>query len=193
MKDYGAAGDNELMQWIAQADKEAFSALMRRYLPAVLAFNRQYVPQYAEDIAQESFIRLWSKAPQWQEKGISPKAWLLRVSYNQCIDQLRKNQPVELDEHVPAQADATASVERLIQAESDLLQQRKALQHLPERQRSAIVLTACSGLSNKDAAAALGISIDALESLLARGRHTLKMLFEQATGYSGGEINHDDT
>lgn len=192
MKDYSVAGDNELMQWIALADKEAFTVLMRRYLPAILAFNRQYVPHDAEDIAQESFIRLWNNAPQWQEKGISPKAWLLRVSYNQCIDRLRKNQPVELDEHVPEKADAMASIERLMQAESDLLQQRKALRHLPERQRSAIVLTACSGLSNKDAAAVMGISIDALESLLARGRRTLKDLFEQATGYRGGEINHDD-
>ena len=190
MTHYEQSGDNSLMALIAQGDKKAFTELMRRYLPVVLNFNKQYLPQEAEDICQEAFIRLWNKAPDWRDHGISPKAWLLRVSYNLCIDELRKHKTETLDNLDAQLADSSHAGERLLAAQTDLDQQLQALQALPERQRSAILLCAISDLSNKDAAAVLNISVDALESLLSRGRRALKKAFTERTGYEFGDY-HD--
>lgn len=186
------AGENNLMRLIAQGDKQAFNVLMRRHLPAVLNFCRQYLPEEAEDITQEAFLRLWNKAPQWQDQGISPKAWLMRVSYNLCIDELRRCKTDALDGQEQSRPDPCCSSERQLSAQADLRQQQLALQNLPENQRSAITLCAYSGLSNKEAAAVLNVSVDALESLLARGRRKLKQAFSLATGYQAGEIIDDD-
>ena len=171
--------DKELMQMIANGDKTAFSMLMNRHIAVVLNFNKQYLSEEAEDITQEAFIRLWNKAPDWQDKGISPKAWLMRVSYNLCIDELRKRKTVLLEDTYPNLIDTQPTHEQTLVIQSDFQLQLSALNTLPERQRSAITLCAYNGLNNKQAAIVLNISADALESLLARGRRTLKKLLRK--------------
>jgi len=174
--------DKALLALIAQGDKSAFAQLMRKHVPAVTGFAMRYFSQKtdAEDIAQETFIRLWCKAPAWEDKGVSVKAWLFKVAYHQCIDQLRKQKNQFNYAEEPAVIDESACIDRLMSVETDLSIQKLALQGLPERQRTAIMLCAVKGLSNSDAAAVLGISVDAMESLLARGRRKLKQLFIQA-------------
>lgn len=178
--------DKALLALIAQGDKVAFAHLMQRHLPAVTGFAMRYFSQKtdAEDIAQETFTRLWCKAPVWEDKGISVKAWLFKVAYHQCIDQLRKQKNQFNYDKEPVVIDEFACVDRLMGVESDLSIQKLALQGLPERQRTAIMLCAVKGLGNSDAAAVLGISVDAMESLLARGRRKLKQLFIQANELS---------
>ncbi|WP_036300469.1 sigma-70 family RNA polymerase sigma factor [Methylomarinum vadi] len=192
MTGYRQSGDNALMALIAQGDRQAFGELMHRHLPAVVNFSKQYLPQEAEDICQEAFLRLWNKAPDWQDQGFSPKAWLMRVSYNLCIDELRKRKADALEDRDMQLSDIRSSGERQLAAQSDLRQQMLALQTLPERQRSAITLCAYSGLNNKEAAEVLNISVDALESLLARGRRTLKKAFSESTGYASGDYHDYD-
>lgn len=192
MADYRQAGDSELMARVAAGDKQAFGELMHRYLPVVLTCNKQYLPQEAEDITQEAFIRLWNKAPAWRDRGISPKAWLLRISYNLCIDELRRRKTERLDSLDVPLSDPLASSERRLAARADLQQQLVALRSLPERQRDAIILCACSGLNNNEAAAVMDISVDALEALLSRGRRKLKQTFAMATGYGSGDCHDYD-
>lgn len=176
--------DEALFTLISQGDKVAFSILMQRYLTPVILFVMRYFPQRteAEDIAQETFIRLWSKAPVWQDKGISVKAWLFKVAYNQCIDQMRKQKLEYTPEMDDSIIDEQAFIEQLMQIESDLSRQKLALDNLPERQRTAITLCAVKGLSNKETAIVMNISIDALESLLARGRRKFKKLYQLNKG-----------
>lgn len=174
--------DQSLLALIAKGDRDAFSQLMQRYLNPIILFAMRYFPQKsdAEDIAQETFIRLWCKSPDWQDRGISVKAWLYRVAYNQCIDQLRKQKfelRADCDENI---VDESAFIDRMMGVEQDLIVQKIALGNLPERQRTAIMLCAVRGLSNIDAAIVMGISIDALESLLARGRRKLKKLYHES-------------
>lgn len=173
--------DRELLELIAQADKHAFSLLMERHLGSVINFAMRYFSHRsdAEDIAQETFIRLWCKAPAWQDKGISVKAWLYRVAYNQSIDQLRKQKLEYKAENDESIIDENAYIEKQIGIETALRIQRSALDSLPERQKTAIALCSIRGLSNNEAAIVMGISVDALESLLARGRRKLKKLYTQ--------------
>ena len=174
--------DEQLLALIAEGDKQAFSLLMKHYLPAVINFSLRYFPQRsdAEDIAQETFTRLWCKAPVWQDKGISVKAWLFRVAYNQSIDQLRKQKPEYLADYDENIIDEAAFIERMMDIDSRLSIQRVALENLPERQRTAIALCAIKGFSNSEAAIVMGTSVDALESLMARGRRTLKKMVSLA-------------
>lgn len=168
--------DEQLLLLIAQGDKQAFSQMMGCYLPAVINFSMRYFSQRsdAEDIAQETFTRLWCKAPVWQDKGVSVKAWLYRVAYNQSIDQLRKQKPEYLSDYDENIIDEAAFIESMMDVDAKLSLQRIALETLPERQRTAIALCAIKGFSNSEAAIVMGISVDALESLMARGRRKLK-------------------
>lgn len=174
--------DKTLLARISQGDKTAFSIVMQRYLSSVTLFVMRYFSQRseAEDIAQEVFIRLWCKAPVWEDKDVPVKAWLYRVAYNLCIDQSRKQKLEYGSDYDERIIDENAFIEKLIGAEAELAVQKMALDNLPERQRTAIMLCAIKGLSNKETAIVMGISIDALESLLARARRKLKKLYNLA-------------
>ena len=90
--------------------------------------------------------------------------------------------------------DEKAFIEKLVIVESELSIQKIALDQLPERQCTAIMLCTLKGLSNDEAATVMGISVNALESLLARGRRNLKKLYQQIIEEQGyvekKAINH---
>lgn len=172
---WAAQEDSQLMVAIAQGDKDAFTEIVSRHLNAVIHFAMRYVGRRveAEDVAQEAFIRIWKNAAKWEPKGFSFRSWLYRITYNLCIDELRKRKPVtdveedELPNHGDQPDDGLYRDEQ---------QQKvaRALSALPERQRTAIALSVYQGLSNRDAAQVMEISIEALESLLSRARRTLR-------------------
>ena len=172
---WAALEDSQLMAAVAQGDKDAFTEIVARHLNAVVHFALRYVGRRsdAEDVAQEAFIRLWKHAINWEPKGYSFRSWVYRITYNLCIDEIRKRKPV-------SQIEDEISIASGEQPDEDLYrsQQQKevaaALDELPERQRSAIIMCVYQGLSNRDAAEVMDISIDALESLLSRARRTLR-------------------
>ena len=172
---WAAQEDSQLMAAVAQGDKDAFTEMVSRHLNAVIHFALRYVGRRAEaeDVAQEAFIRIWKNAASWEPKGFSFRSWLYRITYNLCIDELRKRKPVSEinDEMLSNYGD---------QPDDDLYRDQQqqqvamALDNLPERQRTAITLCVYQGLSNRDAAKVMDISIEALESLLSRARRTLR-------------------
>jgi RNA polymerase sigma-70 factor (ECF subfamily) len=128
----------------------------------------------AEDMAQEAFIRLWKQAPKWQPKA-QIRTWLHRVTHNLCVDYLRKQKRYS-DDEVPEMADPAPNALEL-KAQRQLGDKvTEALQKLPARQRIAISLVHFEECGNMEAAAIMDISVEALESLLARGRRKLKEL-----------------
>jgi len=179
--------DQDLVGQVGRGDKNAFSLLVDRYLKDVIYFSLRYINQRAdaEDIAQETFIRLWSKAPGWQDQGYTLKAWLFRVAYNLCIDELRKQKHLVNAETDEQAINSLGYSDDLVADQDNLTIQATMLNNLPERQRTALTLCAYQGLSNKEAAAVMNVSVDALESLLSRGRRKLKKLFYQATETTG--------
>lgn len=116
------------------------------------------------------------KAKNWEPGGASLKSWLYRVARNLCIDDMRKKRPVPVEDIEIAGAELLSAGESgSIDRDLDLkVVVRAAIARLPERQQSAIVLVHYQGFSGTEAADALGISVEALESLLARGRRTLR-------------------
>jgi len=178
-QDIGNITDEELMAMIARGDKQAFNEFLLRHLQLIVNFSVRYVNDYsaAEDVAQEAFTRVWRKAVSWTSQGVSPLSWVYRITYNLCMDYLRKNDGqvnTESSEHIDV---SLTPEEHLISNDKTRLL-NKSLMELPERQRSAIMLCAYQGLSNIEAASVLDCSVDALESLLSRGRRSLKKKLE---------------
>jgi RNA polymerase sigma-70 factor (ECF subfamily) len=183
------ADDDELMRRIQQQDQQAFATLVEHYLGTLHGFAQRMLgnPTEADDIVQEAFLRVWQKSTQWHRQSAQLSTWLHRIIYNLCIDYYRcqKAEYVDIealdlsDEHQPAEFRQQADVE---------VQVKTALQQLPPAQRSAIILCHYQEMSNREAAAILGISVAALESLMARGRRTLRKILQAQAGNLLGEL-----
>lgn len=169
--------DNTLLIRIANGDKVAFGELLDRYLKPVIAFTRRYTTNYADadDIAQETFTQVWLKAADWQDQGTTALGWIYRIAYNRCIDLMRRTRRMVLVDEVEISQTGDDPADQLADMAS-VTHIETCLKLLPERQYTAIVLSAITGLSNKEAAGVMGLSVEALESLLARGRKRLKEL-----------------
>lgn len=168
--------DDALIRRIAAGDEQAWPTLVDRHLAALVALGWHMLGNRgeAEDVAHETFVRLMRKVGDWQTGGPKLRTWLTRVATNLCIDRhrARRHLPLEVAEAEPDPApDQGGGIDRRL----DLARNVKgALDSLPERQRIAITLVHYQGCTNGEAAALLEVSVDALESLLARGRRALR-------------------
>lgn len=167
--------DEALLVLYANGDRAAAQALVMRLTPMVLGYAARLLrdPTEAEDVAQEAMLRLWKVAPDWRQGEAKVTTWLYRVVSNLCTDRLRKKRGVALDS-VPEPEDGKPSVsQRLIDAERTAALYG-ALDTLPERQRQAVILRHIEGAMNPEIAQILEISVEAVESLTARGKRALK-------------------
>ena len=122
---------------------------------------------------QDAFLKLWTHAARWEPGKAKFETWLYRVTMNKCYDRLRKRQGASLDEAAEV-ADPAPPADCVLENAELAGQIESALAALPERQRAAILLCHQQEKGNIEAAEILGISVEALESLLARGRRALR-------------------
>lgn len=169
------SGDAALMRAALSGDDSAWAKIVSAHLHIVhrTAYRLVRDTQLAEDIAQESFLRLWKIAESWQPRA-RISTWLCHVARNLAIDVIRRRtreRTQEVDDtivaHDPSALEQMSS--RETQGEID-----KALAALPERQRHAIMLVHFGECTGAAAADVLGISVEALESLLSRARRALR-------------------
>ena len=168
--------DAELVARVGMGDRFAAQALVARHLPGMLRLARRMLPSQAEaeDCVQDAFLKLWTHAARWKPGQAKFETWLYRVTLNQCYDRLRRKPTLGLEAaaEVPDSAPAADTVLERVGVAAEV---EAALQTLPERQRAAILLCHYQEHGNIEAADILGVSVEALESLLARGRRTLRM------------------
>jgi RNA polymerase sigma-70 factor (ECF subfamily) len=167
--------DEALLVQVADGDPAAVRALVGRKLPRILMLAQRMLadPAEAEDVAQEAFLRVWKQAPKWRPGTARFDTWLHRVTLNLCYDRLRRRREIATDTP-PEQIDEGLAPDRGLMAQDTGVRVNQALQRLPDRQREAIVLCHYQELGNIEAAAAMGVSVEALESLLSRGRRSLR-------------------
>jgi RNA polymerase sigma-70 factor (ECF subfamily) len=175
------ATDEALLAAYAAGDGAAARVLVGRLAPRILRLARRLLadPAEAEDVTQEALLRLWQMAPRWQAQGASPATWLHRVAVNLATDRLRRRRGPGLgpglDEIDEPEDDTPGPAEALIQADR-LAALDAALARLPDRQRAAVVLRHLEGMTNPEIALELGIGVEAVESLTARGKRRLAQL-----------------
>jgi len=121
-------------------------------------------------------MRLWKIAPEWRQGEAEVSTWLYRVVANLCTDRLRRrNRGVALDA-IAEPEDSTPSVAERIQTTARHRALTDALGQLPERQAQAVALRHLEGLANPEIAEIMGIGVEAVESLTARGKRALAAL-----------------
>lgn len=171
----------ELVGQLKQGSTMAYQKILEIHLPSISRYVVRMTgnPSDAEDITQDVFIRLWQKSSQFNPAAARLTTWLHKIAHNLCIDHFRKLKS-DTREYQDESIDATDPVQQLVDLRATA-SITAAMLGLPERQRSAIVMCHYRGLSNKEAAVILDISIDALESLLSRGRNKLRHLLNGAT------------
>ncbi len=167
--------DSELVRRAGMGDRKAIRELVSTKLPWILALARRMLgdPTEAEDVAQESFLRLWRQAPRWRPGAARIDSWLYRVTLNLCYDRLRRRREIPTAEP-PDRPDPGHGPEALLQARVIGERIDAGLLALPVRQREAMALVHFQELAGAEAAQIMGVSIEALESLLARARRTLR-------------------
>jgi RNA polymerase sigma-70 factor (ECF subfamily) len=161
------------MARVAEGDAEAFRVLTGRHAASITAHAKRMLRDAteAEDIVQEAFLRLWKNASSYRPDA-RLSTFLHRIVHNLCVDNLRARRPGDPDAVEELASEDRPS--RELGTRSRAAQVHEAVKALPERQRAALSLVHFEGLSNLEAADILQVSVDALESLLARARRTLR-------------------
>jgi RNA polymerase sigma factor (sigma-70 family) len=168
--------DVELLARIGSGVPAAVREMVSRKLPRLLSLATRMLGDHVEarDVAQETFVQIWKHARRWQAGRARFDTWVHRVALNLCNDRLRRRKDavpfddaLETIDPTPvqdAQLDQTSRSERI----------NAALAALPTRQREALILQYYQDCSNVEAAGLMGITVDALESLLSRARRNLR-------------------
>ena len=171
-----APDDNDLLADIAAGSHGAFRLLIERYRRPMLTLALRTVGNAAdaEEIVQEVFLKVWIAAPRWDTSGDAKfSTWLFRVALNLCIDH-RRRRPVcsleDIEEPIDPAPGGLAGAEARQRHDMLLL----AMSSLPKRQHAALSLYYFWDEGALRTAEILGLSVPAFQSLLLRGRRSLK-------------------
>ncbi len=158
----------------ARRDATSFAELVSRYYKPVyrMVWRMMNGNAETEDVAQEAFVKLWQNPAQVREPK-ALKGWLMRVAYNLAIDRLRGRVHADI-EAVPEIIDPGQRTDAALDGRAATARVDRAIAGLPERQKLAVSLVYFEGMTNIAAASIMDISVDAIESLLSRGRRSLK-------------------
>lgn len=188
--------EQELASLARRGDQDAFAQLVRDNERRVytLALRLCGNPEDAMDLAQETFLRAWSALPNFRGSS-SFSTWLYRLTYNACVDFLRKNSlrrevSLPLTEEAPDVPDHTGDPHQALERKERRQALERGLAQLPEHYRSVLVLRELSGLSYQEIGDVLKLDLGTVRSRLARARGELrKILRKDGNFFDGGASN----
>ena len=168
--------DAELVERILKGDEAAFTALMRRHKTWLYQFIRRHTStsEDAYDVVQDTFASAW-RALKGYDRERPFEIWLRRIALNKCRDRGRREAVRRtafrlmgrFEDQTPAAAEHTE-----IQNET-LRRLQRALEALPPKYREAITLTALQGMSQREAAEVLGVTVKVVELRVYRAKQRL--------------------
>jgi RNA polymerase sigma-70 factor (ECF subfamily) len=172
--------DSELLDKLAIGDEAAFRMLVERHIDRAYAIALRIVGNAAdaEDVVQDTMLKIWSHRGRWQHGRAKFSTWLYRVISNRCID-LRRKPRNENVETVPEVADGQPGAIEIIERNELNGMLELAMQRLPEQQRIAVIFSYHENMSNGEIAQVMDTTVAAVESLLKRGRQQLRQLLRK--------------
>ena len=178
---YGYQEENRMNEtiWVQQTldgDRDAFANLVEKYKTSVynLAYRMLGRPTEAEDAAQETFLRAYTRLGSYKPEH-KFSSWLLAITAHLCIDHLRRAQPLLLEEVQPYEVEDGQSEDpeaALLAVEREEAVQR-LLEALPAHYRLVIVLRYWHDLSYREIAQVTRLSEGAVKTRLHRARRML--------------------
>ncbi len=167
-----APTDEALLAAVALGDPQAFAVLFDRHAPRVLGLARIMLGDdtAAQDILQDTFLRVWRYAGSVDPRRGSATSWLLTIARNLCVDTARTQDRVAaVDPRVLIEVvgrEGGPSPEDRAAAADDLARLRTAVRALPPAQRRALLLARWHGRSAAEIAAAEGVPLETIRSRL---------------------------
>jgi RNA polymerase sigma-70 factor, ECF subfamily len=171
-----------LMAEIAAGRETALARLMGLFGRDIAVFAARYLGNRADgdEIAQETFLRVWRMAGRYDPARARVATWLYRIAANLCIDRHRRNRFWRIfgresaEDWAEVLADPAPDATMVVAGRQRLARVRVGIAALPDRQRMAIMLCAVAGLETPAIAEAMGTSAGAVEQLLVRARRQLR-------------------
>ncbi|GGF88882.1 RNA polymerase sigma factor [Paenibacillus abyssi] len=182
--------DSQLIREIKDGNVQLYSELMRRYQRKILSFifhmlKGAQLELLAEDLCSETFYKAYRSLHSFREVDASFSTWLYTIARNTVLSELRKQKSgnLSLDDsgYVPiAPFEAVPEQQILLNERMSLV--RDAINNLPEKQRSALILREYDQLDYQEIACILGQTVSSVKSLLFRARASVKVQLEPYFG-----------
>lgn len=174
-----------LMAALAKGEETAFAYVFREYYSVLLNYASRLLhdAEEANDVVQDTFCRLYDRRKTLHE-GIDLKPYLYKAAYNGCMNALKHRRveqdyiDKELEEFYFSRVVETPEAELALQDEELRRAVDRAVQNLPGRCREVFVLSKIEGLSNKEIADKLQISVKTVENQMTTALSKLRKELE---------------
>lgn len=172
--------DNQLIDLTLKGQTQAFEELVKRHQRQIYALALKMLknPDDASDVAQDVFLKAYEVLGTFQKKS-SFHTWLYRITVNFCINHLRRDKGkyhVELEHYHAVQEPKALDRMDLMEVEEEL---NNAIQQLPEKQQTTVMLRACEGLPYKEIAKILDCSIGTVKANYFHAVKNLRRLMKR--------------
>ena len=187
-----AMSDKELVRR-CQAEPVAFAELMRRYKRAIFAYAIASTGsrQDAEEITQDTFVKVYRAAHRFDSR-YRFTTWLYKIASNTCKNKLRRRRKtVSLDvENAPVvPVSHEASPLEAYKKDLKIAEVRDAINSLPPRYKQVLYLRYVEGLSYKEIAEALDLSLGNVEARIFRGKDKVRQKLLRNSGRGGPGVD----
>lgn len=176
--------DSQLIREIKDGNVELYAELMARYERKILSFiyhmlKNTPLEMMAEDLCAETFFKAYRSLRTFREVEASFSTWLYTIARNTVLSEMRKqkNASVSLEDsgYIPRTQSVDALPEETMLRQEKVTMVRQAINNLPEKQRSALILREYDQLDYQEIANILGQTVSSVKSLLFRARSSVKM------------------
>ncbi|BFT71450.1 MULTISPECIES: RNA polymerase sigma factor [Paenibacillus] len=191
--------DSQLIREIKDGNVQLYDELMRRYERKILAFifhmlKSTQMEAIAEDLCNETFYKAYRSLHSFREVEASFSTWLYTIARNTVLSELRKNKSVQVSleqSGLTPHASFDAMPEQAMLRNEKVSMVRDAINSLPEKQRSALILREYDQMDYQEIANILGQTVSSVKSLLFRARASVKLqldpyfsepIFEESKG-----------
>lgn len=179
--------DSQLIREIKDGNIELYAELVSRYERKILSFiyhmlKGAQLEMMAEDLCAETFYKAYRSLQTFREVEASFSTWLYTIARNTVLSELRKqkNSMVSLEQtgYMPQTSSIDAMPEQTALRNEKVSMVREAINNLPEKQRSALILREYDQLDYQEIANILGQTVSSVKSLLFRARASVKSQLE---------------
>ncbi|MDI2141614.1 MULTISPECIES: RNA polymerase sigma factor [unclassified Pseudomonas] len=178
------ADTDQLRQLLAQCslgDRRAFETLYRCVGPRLHGVALRFMgrPDLAEEVLQESFVRIWNNASRYESHLSAPMTWMINITRHQAIDQLRRHRDRPLtDFEQDALTDESPSAHDQLNSAREATALNRCLDTLEGMQRQSITVAYFQGLSCSELAEHLAAPLGSVKSWIRRGMERLRRCLE---------------
>ncbi len=180
-----ASDDRHLMERLGRGDEAAFDSLIQKYWEPLVTFARGFVnsEDQAEDLVQETFLRVWQGRSRWVPNG-TVRAYLFTITRNLCLnDEERRRVRTDWAMREGRVARASPSPHAEFMGREALRVMNEAVRELPDRRREVFRLVCLGGLSYREVSQVMGVAIPTVANQMSAALSHLRSALRPITDH----------